>query len=830
MEINLGVQSLRRMRILLALAVAIFALPLVHGQPPDLVDIARLAAANHLPADAELAAVSELVADSSALGCDLIDGLPLPQPIIVQRLAFELDETTFAVHVSPDGSLAQVCDERQPNLGDGTQAVMRDHADSDGDGIADGDDSCPLLAGMAKSESPGCPLSNGKDRDGDGTADARDACPEQAGAALADGCALMRDADGDGIPDHVDICPAHYGVAAPDMAAGCPGDGSGASSQRRSAEDLCLVVGIDMPLYESRDASGSSKQSLSSAIVAGITAELDWYEVDSGWIQASDGRLTGACYNIALVNPAVGGFSGCYLRPMGELANVRAAPNGRLVGRFLAGDEAAALGRNAAGSWLFYRAGWVSRAVLELAGNCERLPVLDPARVSSGTVHFCPPDYAGFLPPRIGIGMQNARVVSDRLPNRLRAEPSYDAEMVSLLEPRSIIDEVLDGPACNAPHIWWQARADGRVGWTVESDFNAWHYYLAPLEASGELDEISLSDVAMSAAPRLIHSGNLGNLDSAALLEMLAPLALAWSGLDQLAAVNAGGIALFDWPDFARTDLELAAKPSAIAFSPDGQWLAAGSLDGGIALIALPAKTVEIGGQGAGPARAIAWSNAGGKLAVANGAESLKLARQAGALRVWRFDAAAPQASEILFEYRFPYPLTAVAFSRDDHWLAVTGESVIDGRAAIWVYAADSGELQYSRALIPLDGNALVVAAPSADLGDFVYSSGDSLWAQWVEGSHSQRFYHQAGAVLKHFAFRQQALSGAEMLLAVAHEATGGAGRLTLTNALNAYAPKATYATEASALAFSPDGRLLAVAETGQERVRILGVAERDDA
>ena len=827
---------MRRLRIATAIALIVIGLLPAESQGPDLVDIARRAAAFHLPADAEVAAAAEIVAESSALGCDLIAGLPLPQPILARRLAFELDESTFAVHVSPDGSLAQACDERQPNLGAGAQPLARANADSDGDGLADRDDSCPLLAGIASATGPGCPLPGAKDRDGDGTADARDACPDQPGAALADGCGLMRDADGDGMPDHADICPSHYGAAKADLAAGCPADGSGASSQRRSPNEHCWVIGEDMPLYTGRDASAGITQGSAAAAVIGITAELDWYQVNGGWVKAGDGRLMGACYNIALVNPTIGGASGCFIRPLGELVHVRAAPNGRRVAQLTGSQEAAALGRNASGSWLFFRAGWASRDALELSGNCGRLPLLDPARAASGTVHFCPPEYAGFLPPRIGLGMLNAQVVSESLPNRLRAQPSYQAEIVSQLEPRSIIDEVLDGPACNAPHIWWQVRAGGQVGWTVESDFNAWHYYLAPLEAKGNAKAGDFSDVAMSASPRLIHSGSLASLDTVALLPMPAPVGIAWSNQGQLAAVHARGLSVYDLPDFARTELELDIAPSAIAFSPDGRWLAIGDIQGGVAVFALDdepgaeqAITVAKAGEGAGPARAIAWSKAGDKLAVADGAESLKLSRQAGALTVWRFDAAAADASSILFAYRFPYPLTAVAFSHDERWLAVTGETQT-GRAAIWAYAAGSGELQYSRALIPLDGSAAVVPAPSGDLGDFVYSGGDSLWALWIERGHAQRFYHQAGAIMPSFAFRQQALAGAETLLAVAHASTGGAGRLTLTNALNAYAPRASYMTEASALAFSPDGRLLALAEPVRERLRIVGVAQRDAA
>ncbi|MDO9257760.1 MAG: OmpA family protein [Bacteroidales bacterium] len=81
--------------------------------------------------------------------------------------------------------------------------------DSDNDGIADKDDACPDIAGLAALK--GCP-----DKDGDGIADKDDACPDIAGLAGFNGCP---DTDGDGIADNVDACPQVAGIAANK---GCP--------------------------------------------------------------------------------------------------------------------------------------------------------------------------------------------------------------------------------------------------------------------------------------------------------------------------------------------------------------------------------------------------------------------------------------------------------------------------------------------------------------------------------------------------------------------------------------------------------------------------------
>lgn len=96
--------------------------------------------------------------------------------------------------------------------------------DADGDGITDTEDDCPLVAGIP--EMRGCP-----DRDGDGITDADDQCPDEPGTV--NGCP---DSDDDGIADKDDSCPEEAGVVALN---GCPdtdGDGIG------DADDQCPEI------------------------------------------------------------------------------------------------------------------------------------------------------------------------------------------------------------------------------------------------------------------------------------------------------------------------------------------------------------------------------------------------------------------------------------------------------------------------------------------------------------------------------------------------------------------------------------------------------------
>ncbi|WP_318247427.1 di-heme oxidoredictase family protein [Microbulbifer agarilyticus] len=95
-------------------------------------------------------------------------------------------------------------------------------ADSDGDGVVNGQDQCPATPPGATVDANGCEVI--VDSDGDGVADGSDLCPgTPAGTQVdANGCELAAgDADGDGVEDAQDLCP---GTAAgtPVDATGCP--------------------------------------------------------------------------------------------------------------------------------------------------------------------------------------------------------------------------------------------------------------------------------------------------------------------------------------------------------------------------------------------------------------------------------------------------------------------------------------------------------------------------------------------------------------------------------------------------------------------------------
>lgn len=95
--------------------------------------------------------------------------------------------------------------------------------DTDGDGIIDQADACPLVPGQESAK--GCP-----DKDGDTLADTEDRCPDEAGPVADKGCP---DKDGDTLVDLDDRCPTEPG---PVELKGCP---DGDDDKIANLDDLC---------------------------------------------------------------------------------------------------------------------------------------------------------------------------------------------------------------------------------------------------------------------------------------------------------------------------------------------------------------------------------------------------------------------------------------------------------------------------------------------------------------------------------------------------------------------------------------------------------------
>ncbi len=129
------------------------------------------------------------------LGTGLVDGVGAPRYRLFTALTFQptwRDRDTDGIADGDDACPLEPEDRDGFEDEDGCPDL-----DNDQDGLADADDACPDEPGPE--EHRGCP-----DRDGDGLSDRDDACPDEPGPEALQGCP---DRDGDGVPDHRDACP-----------------------------------------------------------------------------------------------------------------------------------------------------------------------------------------------------------------------------------------------------------------------------------------------------------------------------------------------------------------------------------------------------------------------------------------------------------------------------------------------------------------------------------------------------------------------------------------------------------------------------------------------
>lgn len=171
---------------------------------------------------------------SAAAGPGLGGGIGTPAYRVLLGVTFtsSLDDArrSAAAASRPAGSSGSAPSSGRPASGSASARVSIASApeagpalDTDGDGVPDAEDACPLVVGDAapSARRRGCPA----DRDDDGVPDAQDACPDAKGPASDDpaksGCPV--DTDGDGVFDPDDACPRDRGPRTTDpKTSGCP--------------------------------------------------------------------------------------------------------------------------------------------------------------------------------------------------------------------------------------------------------------------------------------------------------------------------------------------------------------------------------------------------------------------------------------------------------------------------------------------------------------------------------------------------------------------------------------------------------------------------------
>lgn len=134
--------------------------------------------------------------------------------IINEFDACPLEAGVAAFNGCPDSDNDGVQDKDDDCVHVAGQIKFRGCPDTDDDGLSDNLDKCPDVAGPVSNG--GCPPVEVKDTDDDGISDDSDDCPTVAGLMKFNGCP---DSDNDGISDQLDKCPNAAGLA---MFDGCP--------------------------------------------------------------------------------------------------------------------------------------------------------------------------------------------------------------------------------------------------------------------------------------------------------------------------------------------------------------------------------------------------------------------------------------------------------------------------------------------------------------------------------------------------------------------------------------------------------------------------------
>ncbi len=303
--------------------------------------------------------------------------------------------------------------------------------------------------------------------------------------------------------------------------------------------------------------------------------------------------------------------------------------------------------------------------------NLAQQPLATPLPVN------CPPDYAGFLSPRLNVGGQG-RIGLQGTANRLRQLPNINSQQIGSILPGSTVT-ILDGPSCEAESgiIWWRVDDSGTVGWTAEGVLPD-NYFLSPVGSSLPQERnLIIPDNADTLVP--LATLSLAGVNSIAFTQDGALLALA----------GRSGLAVYD---MATLSLQIAASDVTTpvmeaSFSDDGRYLAYTTMDGRLILLDLFSSTRGIVTNPTDDRNASISFNPTQRylLASGSGAPLSALLRPS----TWRFYAL-PSQEEVLVSETADW-VRAVAFSLDGSRFAWMDNAVhvidIDGSAEERIYA-----------------------------------------------------------------------------------------------------------------------------------------------
>lgn len=194
----------------------------------------------------------------------------------------------------------------------------------------------------------------------------------------------------------------------------------------------------------------------------------------------------------------------------------------------------------------------------------------------------CPPEYAGFLRPRLRVN-GHARIAEDGAPNRLRDAPSTSGAQTGTIQPGTVMD-VLAGPSCDPASqiVWWFVRFSGTSGWTAEGMLPT-NYFLSPYGATNS------GTLSIPEERSLIAGGTINNLVPFGTLSPQGATDISFTEDGNLFAVGSfNGAAVYALDTLQQVALPaLPAAISAVALSDDGRYLAVGTCEGDLVIVEL---------------------------------------------------------------------------------------------------------------------------------------------------------------------------------------------------------------------------------------------------
>ncbi|MEM6527576.1 MAG: SH3 domain-containing protein [Chloroflexota bacterium] len=540
---------------------------------------------------------------------------------------------------------------------------------------------------------------------------------------------------------------------------------------------MCPLV----PGYKTQN----TRQPFIVSLFYGETEYIFHASSDGFAIQPCDPKL--GQVGMAQISTVPAAADACTLTPGGGFANIRIQPDIEAQQVFTLEEGRQVLGRNGDTTWYLIAEGWVAGTVVATSGDCspnvlpERstdimlLSATPQVAATGGTgttivtplpgatvvaaapsddlaAYTCPPNFEGYLPPRIRAGAVTAQVQLGGFPNTLRSLPTTQSDRVGQVQPGRRLDRVIQGPRCGDGFMWWQIDIDGRVGWTAESSAEDNEYYLEPtpgnevaVQPAGEVAALPSSVVA-------ITTDNIGLVRQSSVLSGNYNV-FAWRGeFDALAAL--GGLPV---PVDVTSINSVAVMPAstgvsgvtAIAVAPDSAIYAQGTDTGAVTVF------TEDGDEEtalAAAVNAIAFSPDSTRMATGTGDSDG--AEDTWTLQLWDVPGMMNGVGEndLLRTIRFPFPVRDVAFSADSNSMAVLAER--NGDAALWIYT-DGGVGANTLTLLVenTQGYVFVEPVPEGQDGDFIYAKGTALFSMDVATGTERLLYDQNTLLITDVAF-----------------------------------------------------------------------------